>query len=79
MKYIVSGLSPGKGGVPKLLEYLQFNCSENFKLITPPNLMVKNKYLNYAIQLIVLKIFRLRLLLLLNKTVILIHFQSIGL
>lgn len=79
MKYIVSGLSPGKGGVPKLLEYLQFNSSENFKLITPPNLIIKNKYLNYAIQLIILKIFRIRLLFLFNKTVVLIHFQSIGL
>lgn len=79
MKYIVSGLSPGKGGVPKLLEYLQHNSSENFKLISPPKLIVKNKYLNYTIQWTILKIFRIRLLLLLNKTVILIHFQSIGL
>ena len=79
MKYIVSGLSPGKGGVPKLLEYLHVNSSENFKLITPPNLYIKNKYLNHFIQWGILKIFRIRLFFLYEKTVILIHFQSIGL
>jgi len=79
MKYIISGLSPGKGGVPKLLEYLQVNSSENFKLITPLNLRIDNRYLNHIIQWVILKVFRLRVLFIYNKTVVLIHFQSIGL
>jgi len=79
MKYIISGLAPGKGGVPKLLEYLQDFSSENFKLITPPNLKVKNQYLNYYLQLLMLRIFRIVLLLFRRKNIVLIHFQSIGL
>ena len=79
MKYIISGLSPGKGGVPKLLEYLEENSSENFKILTPPKWRLKNQYLNYYYQLIILKLFRFRLLFLRGKDLILIHFQSIGL
>ena len=67
MKYIISGLAPGKGGVPKLLEYLQDFSSENFKLVTPPNFKVKNQYLNYYLQLLMLRIFRLALLLFRRK------------
>jgi hypothetical protein len=79
MKYIISGLSPGEGGVPKLLEYLEENSSKNFKIVTPPKWKLKNQYLNYYYQLIILKIFRFRLLFIRRKDVVLIHFQSIGL
>lgn len=79
MKYIISGLAPGTGGVPKLLEYFKDNSSKNFKLITPPQVKVHNKYLNYLLQILILKVFRYRLFFIRNKTLVLIHFQSIGL
>ena len=49
MKYIISGMAPGFGGVGKLLEYLNDTVDKNeFTLIYPLIFTFKNRYIKFS-------------------------------
>jgi hypothetical protein len=81
MKYIISGISPGLGGVGKLLEFLRDNLDDKKFTIICPNLSsLKNKYLRKISNQFSIKIiFRFKLIFIKGKDIILMHHQTIGL
>ena len=87
MKYLICGLAPGNGGVPKLMEFLNNNLdSKRVKLIYPKYNYIKskNKLINNRVtrslreKLLDLP-YELKIIQLKNKDVIILHPQSLGL
>jgi hypothetical protein len=91
MKYVISGLAPGFGGVPKLLEYINNNSDKNkITLLCPKAVSLKKENKKKFYRLLLDRIERslnsfLRILFLMsvqrlkNKEIVIIHFQSLGL
>lgn len=81
MKYIICGLAPGSGGVPKLLEYLDDRLDQSkYTILYPKVFYFKNRYLRWFVNKISKTFFfPIRLAGIKNKNIVLMHHQSIGL
>lgn len=81
MKYLISGVAPGFGGVGKLMEYLYDTIDKTeYTLIYPKVFTFKNKYLRGLFNRISKDIvFNIKVFFIKNKNVVLIHHQSLGL
>lgn len=81
MKYLISGVAPGFGGVGKLMEYLEDRLDKDeYILVYPLNSKVKNRYIRGALNRIYRKVFfKYQVNNIKNKNIILMHHQTLGL
>ena len=79
MRYVICGYPPGEGGVPKLIEYIDNNKTENILLIHPFSLKTGFTFPDLLLKALFRLIFSARCLFIRNKKICLIHQQSIGL
>ena len=80
MRYIISGIGKGSGGVGDYMQFIDENFkNENFKIITPIRLKIKNKYLAKLSDIISVNFFfRIKLLFLPKNDLTIVAQQFLG-